>query len=594
MISSKAALAFSFLFVVLASFFYYPKWKNIGTESTISWDVSGYYWYLPATFIYNDLRHLSFSNDVIKKYQCTPDFQQAYQLPNSNYVLKYSSGMAVQYLPFFLAAHLLAEPLGYAPDGFSIPYQLAIHLGGLFMCLLGLFFLRQVLRAYFSDNVVAAVLLCYVFATNYLNFTAIDMPQTHNWLFAWYAILLYATDRFYKIPSLSRALGIGVVVGICTLTRPTDIVSALIPVFWGMPSLRPYVIRERLRFIQQHLSMYAVAFLAIVLIGSIQLFYWKYVAGQWFVYSYGDQSFSWLKPHVYYYMLSARTGWLVYTPIMLFALLGLVQLYRTNINFLALFLFILINTYIVTAWDIWWYGGRAMIQSYPILAFPLAAFITAATRHPVKKTVLYSLFILFAYYNIWWTHQIHLGRLGDPYNMTRGYFWAILGRYKVSEETQKLLDTHNIYTGARKDVQEVFFTNFDNDTTLAKTGRQFNGTPCEFITEGKEYTQIFKIPMQNGAAKWLRLSADFHCEMKEWETWRMPQFCVLFKNGDKDVRGGSIRLHRFLNNGATRNLYIDFKLPQKTFDAVSLYVWNPGSEQTLLIDNMRAEIYNEE
>jgi hypothetical protein len=177
--------------------------------------------------------------------------------------------------------------------------------------------------------------------------------------------------------------------------------------------------------------------------------------------------------------------------------------------------------------------------------------------------------------------------------MTRGYFWAILGRYSVPEETQKLLDTRHIYTGERKDVQQVYYNNFDTDSTLIKSGRQFNGTPCEFITEGREYSGIYTIPLHNGAAKWLRLSADFHCEFKEHELWRMPQFCVMFKNGDKDVRGGSIRVHRFLDHGSTRNLYLDFKLPTKTFDSVNLYVWNPGSGQTLLIDNMKAEIYNE-
>ncbi len=593
MFSSKNALGFSFLFIVIVSFFYYPKWKNIGTESTLSWDVSGYYWYLPAVFIYKDVKHLSFSQEVLKKYQCTPDFQQAYLLPTGNYVLKYSSGMALQYLPFFAVAHAVAAPLGYEPDGFSVPYQLAIHLGGLVMCLIGLVFLRKTLRAYFSDKVVALVILCYVFSTNYLNFSAIDMPQTHNWLFAWYAILIYLSDRFYKKPGLGKAVGIGAVVGICALTRPTDIISAIIPLLWAVPSLRKTALQERIRFVRQHFSWFAGAFAAAALIGSIQLFYWKYVSGHWLVYSYGDQTFSWLKPHVYLYMLSARTGWLVYTPVMLFSLLGLFNLYKMKVHFWALFLFILVNTYIVTAWDIWWYGPRAMVQSYPALAFPFAAFITAVDANKVKRTILYAVFALFAYYNIWWTHQIHNGRLGDPYNMTRGYFWAILGRYSVPEETQKLLDTRHIYTGERKEVQQVYYNNFDTDSTLIKSGRQFNGTPCEFITEGREYSGIYTIPLQNGAAKWLRLSADFHCEFKEYELWRMPQFCVMFKNGDKDVRGGSIRVHRFLDHGSTRNLYLDFKLPTKTFDSVNLYAWNPGSGQTLLIDNMKAEIYNE-
>ncbi len=592
--SSKTVIGFSFLFIVLVSFFYYPKWKNIGTESTLSWDVSGYYWYLPAVFIYKDVKHLSFSQDVLKKYQCTPDFQQASPLPNGNFVLKYSSGLALQYLPFFAVAHAVAAPLGYEPDGFSVPYQLAIHLGGLLMSLIGLIFLRKALRSYFSDKVTALVILCLVFATNYLNFSAIDMPQTHNWLFTWYAVLLYLTDRFYKKPNWQRGAGIGAVVGICALTRPTDIVSVLIPLFWAMPSLRWVAIRERVRFIGQHFSSYLIAAVLAAMIGSIQLFYWKYVSGHWLVYSYGEQSFKWLNPHVYLYMLSARTGWLVYTPVMLFALLGLIPLYKMKMNFWALFLFILVNTYIVTAWDIWWYGPRAMVQSYPALAFPLAAFVAAADTNKIKRAVLYAVFVLFAYYNVWYTHQIHRGGLVDPYNMTRAYFWAVLGRFSVPEETQKLYDTRNIFTGTRKDVRELYFNNFDADTSLIKSGKQLNGSPCEFIEKGKEYTQIFKVPLQNTDAQWLRLSADFRCSLREWEDWRRPQLSIMLKEGEKDVKRYGIRVHRFLQTGDVKNLYIDIKLPKKTFHTAEFYVWNPGSEQELLIDNMRAEIYNEQ
>lgn len=591
---SKIVIAISFLCIVLISFFYYPKWKNIGTESTLSWDVSGYYWYLPAVFIYKDVKHLGFSQNILKKYQCTPDFQQASPLPNGNMVLKYSSGLAMQYLPFFAVAHALAAPLGYEPDGFSVPYQLAIHMGGLFMCLIGLIFLRKALLRYFSERVVSIVLLCIVFATNYLNFSAIDMPQTHNWLFTWYAILLYLSDRFYKQPSLGKAAGIGAVVGICALTRPTDFVSILLPLLWGMPSLRRDALRERIRFIREHARMYAAAMGVTALIGSIQLFYWKYVSGHWLVYSYGEQSFSWLKPHFYYYLLSARTGWLVYTPVMVFALWGLVHLYKMKINFWALFLFIIVNTYIVAAWDIWWYGPRAMVQSYPAWAFPLGAFITTMEKDRVKRALMYFVFLLFGYYTVWYTHEIHRGGLVDPYNMTRAYFWAVLGRFSVPEETQKLYDTRYIFTGKRKDVREIYFNNFDSDTTLIKIGKQFNGTPCEFITAGKKNTRIARIPLETGAATWLRLSADFRCGIREWDDRRRPQLRVVLKEGTKDVKGYGIRVHRFLNTGDFKNLYIDIKLPQKTFHAVELYVWNPGSEQELLIDNMRAELYEEE
>ncbi|MBK8444446.1 MAG: hypothetical protein IPL35_13975 [Sphingobacteriales bacterium] len=60
------------------AFFFYPKWKQSRTEATLSWDVSGYYMYLPAIFIYKDLRHCAFGDDIIQKYYPSPAFEQAY------------------------------------------------------------------------------------------------------------------------------------------------------------------------------------------------------------------------------------------------------------------------------------------------------------------------------------------------------------------------------------------------------------------------------------------------------------------------------------------------------------------------------------
>ena len=55
------------------AFFYYPKWEQSGTEATISWDVAGYYLYLPAVFIYGDLKHLSFGEEMLQKYHSAPE-----------------------------------------------------------------------------------------------------------------------------------------------------------------------------------------------------------------------------------------------------------------------------------------------------------------------------------------------------------------------------------------------------------------------------------------------------------------------------------------------------------------------------------------
>ena len=231
---SRLVLVISFLFICCLSFFYYPKWKMGKTEATISWDVSGYYMYLPAIFIYQDIKELNFKDEVRNKYEFTPDFQQAYLHEKSgNYVMKYSAGQAIQFLPFFAAGHASAKIFNYPTDGFSMPYQLAISIGALLICFIGVFYLRKILLHYFSDSVTAIVLAVLVFATNYLNYAAIDGAMTHNFLFTLYAVLLYVSNSFYKNPTTLKAALIGIICGWATLTRPTEFIAVLIPIFWG-------------------------------------------------------------------------------------------------------------------------------------------------------------------------------------------------------------------------------------------------------------------------------------------------------------------------------------------------------------------------
>ena len=60
-----------------------------------------------------------------------------------HYVNYYTCGVAMLQTPFFLAAHVLAKPLGYKTDGYSLPYRMGLAISGCFYGLLGLFFLRK-------------------------------------------------------------------------------------------------------------------------------------------------------------------------------------------------------------------------------------------------------------------------------------------------------------------------------------------------------------------------------------------------------------------------------------------------------------------
>lgn len=588
---STISLCFCYIIMIYTAFIFYPKWNQTRTEATISWDVSGYYMYLPALFIYKDIKKCSFIENILTKYNPTPNLQQVFNYNNSgNYVMKYSSGQAIAMLPFFVVAHIYCKinPTTYPADGFSYPYQLSIGIGMFLYAILGLFFLRKILLYFFKDSTVALLLLCYVVGTNYLNYSSIDQAMTHNVLFTIYCLIIYFTIRFYYKPTLLYAVLLGSLVGFATLIRPTDIIAILIPLFWNVNSVKD--IKNKFSFFQKYKFNFLLIFIFPFLIFSIQMIYWKYVTNEWLVYSYEKQGFSWLHPHIFNYTISYNSGWLRYSPMMILPFIGTVYYFIKGKNSYSIVLFILINFYIVTAWDIWDYGGRAMVQSYPVLAFPFCLLIERMQRTKWTTISLYILILLFAYLNIWWTYHAHTGNIQTS-GLTKEYYWKVIGRWNSTDEDKKLLDNPHSFNGIPKEINDIYANNFDKDTSKNAIPENSNIK----LRVNKDLQTINPIYINNNSniKKWIRVSADFSCVSKEWDVWKQAQFIMEFYDNKKCIQNNFIRIHRFINESETKRIFIDALTPKEKWDKLKIYIWNSDGNKELYIDNMTVFSFND-
>ena len=123
----------AFLF---SSTFLVNKFNEQNSRTIISWDIAGYYLYLPA-FLYDDPGKLNNLEYIRNNYAPFGDgFYQALKQPNGNYVIKYPYGQALMFLPAFAVGHVWAKLGGYPVDGFSLPYQVSFTMG----CVLFAFF----------------------------------------------------------------------------------------------------------------------------------------------------------------------------------------------------------------------------------------------------------------------------------------------------------------------------------------------------------------------------------------------------------------------------------------------------------------------
>ncbi len=571
---SKYCLVFIYIFLLSSALFYFPRWNEKKTEATLSWDVSGYYMYLPAIFIYNDIKKCSFQEKIIKTYSPSPQFDHAFiHEKTGNYVMKYSCGMAILYSPYFFIAHAYCVITSSFPaDGFSFPYQLAIGLGMLLYAFIGLYFLRKILLYYYSDKIVAIVICCLFFATNYLNYSIADQAYTHISLFSIYTILIYLSIKFYQKQSIFSAILIGLFCGLATLIRPSEIICLLIPLLWKINNWNHFKIRCKF-FIQQK-KYYLIALFFFICVVFIQPFYWHFVSGDWVIYSYQDQGFNFLHPHTIDFCFSAKCGWLRLYPIMIFSFLGLYLFAKKGENKIAVISFFLLNFYIVTAWNIWDYGGtcgRAMIQSYPILAFPMASFLEKILKHNIGKILFIPFFILCIYLNIWWTHNAHRGSV-QVNEMTKAYYWRVLGRWKINDDDKKLLDNKYSFNGKMKHISKIL--PIENNSILR-------------LNDSLKISKIYFIENTTSLKSWIRAYAHFKIEHKEWNTSNQTQFTILFYKNNEIIQQNYIRVQRLMGDGENKELYVDAQKPKKAFDKIGILFNNMDSKLPIEIDNLK-------
>ena len=158
--------------------------------------------------------------------------------------------------------------------------------------------------------------------------------------------------------------------------------------------------------------------------------------------------------------------------------------------------------------------------------------------------------------------------------MTSDYLKSIFLRNKMPDQALKLLDTRKIYTGDIKDpitlLSHIDTINYISDMCLSDS--------IQFSPVKK-----FKLPSSEG---WLRASADFYTENKEWDTWKMTQLIIRYYKNGKELRSDVLRVQRHLGNGQKTNLWLDSKLRYNP-DEAEILLWNSDGKNKICVENIK-------
>ncbi len=385
------------LFVIIGHFIFV---RFVQTDQLpIKSDGKGYYDFLPAVFIYHDLQ-FKFREKQIEGAQNNIAHNVK---SNGKTVNKYTVGMAMVWLPFFLATHAYMKY--FHPElatGFSEPYHESIFLVSLLFLFLGLLVLKKLLALYTDKNsLIIIVQLLFLFGTNLFLYTYSEPSFTHVYSFTFIAAFLYSYIMFIRTNQSVHLYAISFLLAMIVLIRPFNaLILALLPFFSG--GITPFL--QHLNFVFAIRLRLFITLGIFVLLMSVQFIIWQVQSGSFLPWTYTDEKFIFSNPTLWQTLFGFRKGLFIYTPLLFLTLFSFFILFKKGKKQEALWLFLglFIIHYFMASWQTWWYGASFGLRPY-IDFYPVFAVLTILVLNECKKQlniIILSISSFFIYLNL--------------------------------------------------------------------------------------------------------------------------------------------------------------------------------------------------
>lgn len=433
-IQKRLLLLVSFLIFSSFAYFFGRKLPGIIAEKDkciCAYDGFGYYMYLPSLIHSGDLNMQPAWADSLQKTYC--DGAIMYQLApreNGNFIAVYQMGQAFVEAPAFFIGHFFAKTLGYKTDGFSKPYHIAFLCNALLFVFLGLFYLKKLMRLFFSIRLTILLLLIVYVGTNYWITAALSYSLQHIYLFALIAAMGYYFFKAVQSTQLHhKSIVIAAVLfGLTTVIRPTHVLLFIFPLIY----LWSYFPTKKQLF-----RILALFPLSSFMWNLPQIIYWKMIGGNWLISNLHSEEIILIDPNLRDFLFSFRKGWLLYTPIFLLLVPGFYQLRKINKSlFRSLFVLTIVIIWVVSSWETWWYAAsfsqRVMIDYYPLLLLPIGFFLQDIKwKKPISWGIGSFLFVALSL-NVIQSIQFVKGYLHEG-RMSKSHYFYIFGRTDIPD-----------------------------------------------------------------------------------------------------------------------------------------------------------------
>lgn len=410
----------------------------VKTIKPISGDGIGYYEYLPSIFIHHDINRHQLSENELTDFEKRVKPFGVYVDYFGHKVDKYPCGTALLQSPFFLFVSGTHNLQGNANDGYQTPFQHAVFYAALFYLFLALIFLKKILKRYdIERTTIILTQFLMVFATSVTQYASSNAAFSHVYsLFAITAFLYFGKQYFERV-NLKSFVWACFFWGLVVILRQVNVI-----ILFFVPFLAGSIekLKEGVFAVFRRPAMLLGGFAVFSGMVFIQSYLWYLQTGSFFVYSYQGEGFNFLDPQFVNILFSYRKGLFVYTPVLLFGMIGAIWLgvrkkYFVSFSWLLFFFFL---TYILSSWWSWYYGSsyglRAYIDFYALFFIPFALVFDSLNRW--GKLGMLILVLLTVPLNLIQTYQYQKYILNST-NMDKEKYWEVF--LKTSESYRGIL-----------------------------------------------------------------------------------------------------------------------------------------------------------
>ena len=424
-------LIFTFCFSFWFVDFWRP-WNSSKDESGFTWDAMHYYSYLPYKFCNNN--SFEFNNGYTNFLAIGP---KGTHLPKTTY------GMSILYSPFFALGYKIAYNQKSPLNGFSEPFATCNYWGGIFYVMLGLVILRNFLKNFFNEIVTTITLIIVFFGTMLFYYTLCVNEMSHSYLFFLFTAFLSLTHKWHQQQKIIYSLLLGIVFGIISLVRPTEILIVLFFIFWNVKSINDFKLKLKF-FVSNYIHILLIITIC-VLLWLPQFIFWKNQTGFYFYFSYPGERFFWNDPQIINSLFSYRKGWITYTPAVIMAFIGFFTIKKQFPVSKWVFIFLTsLFIYVLSCWWDWFFGGcfgaRGFCQHIAYLSLPIAFFVDTVffsnksfLFKPLAVLLTTVFIVLCVFLNVGQTYQY--GKNFIHFNaMNEKVYWKNFRQFKRIDE----------------------------------------------------------------------------------------------------------------------------------------------------------------